>query len=178
MAIKEYPGGSIPSFSGQSGKVLTLLNTGGTSLSGAAVTVTFSAKSQLFIFVQNASTDTAGLNSYIQFNNDSSSAYAYAGVLNSDSNSLSFERNNSNTFMPLAALAAAGGDWSAHIQVNAASSTGIKPVIYAVAASGSGAGARQRSHSGFYSGSSAITSITLTANGGNFDAGTVFVYGG
>jgi len=65
------------------------------------------------------------------------------------------------------------------LTIREADTTGLKPFIsnFGINAQG-GADGMSQSGQGFYAGTSAITSITITSTGGNFDGGTVYIYGG
>lgn len=164
----------------------SLLNTGGTSLTGAStVTVSgISGADKIFILFAGAS---AGAYSWfrLRLNTDSGNNYVYAGLRTEpgstyDGSSLInswgsataegayfFGAGSSN-----AATAATGV-----ISINGANSSGIKTINSTVGVTpGGGVLANSVAAGGIYTGTSAITSISLVASVGNWDAGTVYVY--
>lgn len=162
---------------GAPAQAFTLLNTGGTALTGATtITVSgISAKNQLRIIAVGGSADAA---SFIQLrlNGDSGTNYLYSLAflyppsnsqqLNSATGSeIQIARQGSNA----AFLVAAGAS------VDGANSTGPKMVqVFG----GSEGGAFQTGGGyGAYLGGSTISSISLISTVGNFDAGTLYVYG-
>ena len=157
----------------------TLLNSGGTTLTGSAtVTVSgISGRSNLQIIITTGSSDTANFDIGLRFNGDTGSNYNRYGIRISGSATpindtgltyytLSRSSNNASSEM-------SGGAF-----VTGANSTAIK-IIDTVNAfnDGAGTGSRQDITQGFYSGTSAITSVSAFCSNGNFDGGTLFIYG-
>jgi hypothetical protein len=67
------------------------------------------------------------------------------------------------------------GAW---VQIRGASSSGIKLITTGAGSDAAGGSShRQQSLQGTYTGTSAITSVSLISSTGNFDAGTIYVYG-
>jgi hypothetical protein len=157
-------------------QAFTLLNTGGTALTGATtITVSgISAKNQLRIIAVGGS---AGSAAYIQLrlNGDTGTNYLY---------SLSFQFGSSQQQLNSATgseiqICRQGNDgaylFAAGAQVDGANSTGPKMVqVFG----GSEGGAPQLG-GGYaaYLGTSTISSISLVSTVSNFDAGTLYVYG-
>jgi hypothetical protein len=151
----------------------TLINTGGTSLTGSSVTINVSGKNQLFIYFTGASS-TAGSDMYLRFNADSGNNYNTRGYGVSDTNALSVQnQTNANTFY-LGYTTTDGGTIDGTLFVRGANATGIKPITYF--ANGSSA-PQSRFGQGYYAGTSAITSVSFHSAGSNFDAGTIYVWG-
>lgn len=159
-------GGSADSF--------TLLNAGGTALTGAnTITVSFSAKNILLIYMATASSNTATDVFSLRFNTDSTTKYGQLGVYSGAWNSRISNGPDSVTSLSLTEMSASAMDsTAAAIYVSGANSTNIK-----VAQIQSGGNNKSSSSVGVYSGTSAITSISLISSLGNFDGGTVYVYG-
>jgi hypothetical protein len=68
---------------------------------------------------------------------------------------------------------------SGGLTITSADSTGFKPFISTFGCNAQGGiDGQSRFGQGFYKGTSAITSITATSTGSNFDAGTMYIYGG
>lgn len=155
---------------------LTLLNSGGTSLSGSA-TVTISGisdKSYFVIYVNGAS--TSGTDQIaIRFNADSDPNYKNIGLslVNATMESVS---NVSNIQFPIGTCGSASSSLRASTFVFGGATSGIK-YINSTSSLTAAANTRANAYSGFWSGS-AITSISIVSETNNFDAGTVFVYGG
>lgn len=161
----------------------TLINTGGTSLSGSStVTVSgISGKKDLYIFATGV---TGGdVNSYgtitLRFNTDSGSNYEYVASYDM------IQNTSTNPFIGLNAQSASatsialGGDKTPvriAIRVSGANGTGIKPVSYNCVGIVGNDYMSRMSGQGAYKGTSAITSVSLICSG-NFTAGTIFVYG-
>jgi hypothetical protein len=151
---------------------LTLLNAGGTSLSGSTTTVSgISGKQWLFISIIGASTDTASSSlTAIQFNTDTGSNYLQAGILGFAASAQKF--GLTDTFFPIGLTASTAGTVSGYVHLYNCNSTALKPAIF----NGNGTD-RGYSGGGYYSGASTISSVSITCTAGSFDAGTVYVYG-
>jgi hypothetical protein len=164
----------------------TLLNTGGTALTGASsVTISGIDKSDLLIVVDSASSDTTGEPYlFFRFNGDTGSNYSYfgyaivrastygAGLLvaqDEDANTQILAAQSANN----AASKASGG-----LRISACKSTTPKPYSSHFGwNAGGGNNNSAAALSGLYLGTSAITSVTVGVTGGNLDAGTVYIYG-
>jgi hypothetical protein len=166
-----------------SGANWSLLNSGGTALTGAAtITISgISAKDKIMIFFTGASSTDA--NSYIavRLNGDTGSNYNSLGsmiVWNS-----SYSQNNgegvSRTAAPWFLLSrqstSAAGTSEGYLFLNGCNSSGLK-LVHGVGAGNSGDEKREFHLGGYYSSSSAISSVSMFALSGTFDAGTVYVY--
>ena len=162
----------------------SLLNTGGTALTGAAtITVSgISGKDKIMVLVQSAS---AGASSEIdfRFNTDSGSNYSgfgmfFRGDSTYDANQI---RSYANASTSVANFARQGNNASdvvsGGITITGCNASGVK--AFQVAGAGSAPGGFQN-HTyigqGIYTGSSTISSISILSSSGNFDAGTIFVY--
>jgi hypothetical protein len=155
----------------------TLLNAGGTALTAAAtITVNISAYNKLFIRVVGASTVSASGDFRLRFNGDTGSNYYFYGLMlegttvtsdDGPSDQLKFAKMGNN----------AANTASGFLIMDGANSTGIKPYSLGTFAQGSTSNLAVAFH-GYYGGSSAVTSVSIIAvTGGNFDAGTIYVYG-
>lgn len=154
---------------------LTLLNSGGTSLSGSVTTISgISGKQWLYAYVVGASTNTA-TNSAIgfQLNTDTASNYPQAGMVDVGGGVSSF--GVTDTFWLIGLTGSAAGAVSGYTNIWNCNSTTPKPFL--ASGIGSGSGYRSYMETGHYSGTSAISSISVTCSAGSFDAGTVYVYG-
>jgi hypothetical protein len=170
-----------------SGISWSLLNSGGTALTGATtITVSgISGKNYLMIILQNASAN-ASANLALRFNSDTNNNYGSFGQVQVFNSSYSRENavqrvatsaGGAITFMDLSSQ----GDNSAsgYCLVSGANTTA--PKVYQLASgsdvnSSGGDGATPRVTGGYYTGSSVISSVSITSNDGNFDNGTIYVY--
>ena len=159
----------------------TLINTGGTALTGAStITVSgISNKQSIYVFIQYASSVNANAQIQLQVNGDSGANYTWAGIkLNASDN----ERSDG------------GGDTYFNISGNSSvttSSTTAGIMLLGTKATsgimfmqnvgmGSAVGGSNQygiASNGYYACSAAVTSISVISSSGNFDAGTVYVYG-
>jgi hypothetical protein len=175
---------------GGGGSDWTLLNAGGTNLSGSTVTISgISAKDKLFIILnQDVSSTNASATIQLRFNADSTAQYnqvgqgirlqqssytagsmlsAYAAnSLPTDATQLEFAllTNNANSYS------------TGYCLVTGANSSGAKMVQMTSAVSGAGNNSTSVNSGGLYSGTSSITSVSVLLDTGTFDAGKIFVY--
>jgi hypothetical protein len=172
---------------GGGGKSYSLLNAGGTALTGAA-TITVSGLSgydDLLVLAVGAS--ATGVNSDIWFrlNTDSGSNYQWGGVFTNAvtpyaASNFSSDNANFGTLFRLFQTndTAATGTGSGSMRVSGANTTGIKAVtVIGASANDTGAQGKSYAYNGIYKGTSVISSVSIMSNNGNFDAGTIFVYG-
>jgi hypothetical protein len=158
----------------------TLINTGGTALTGAtSITVSgISGKNSLYIFTEGdvKANSTAAFS--MTFNSDTGANYSF--------NSIKITMPGSSTADQLYGVQNAGlidlgqnnsanGYYGLQMKVDGTNATGIKPFKYQGYNAISGAFAHNGL--GYYKGSSAISSITITSSSGNFSGGTIYVYG-
>lgn len=168
--------GSISSWS--------LLNAGGTSLTGAtSVTVSgISNQKSIYVYVSAASSANASANFLIRPNNDSTNNYIYNGF----SGTWNSTYNNAN-YGTVAGLTGngiylgqmgtgAGNTVYGSAFFDSTDSTGWKP--FRSIGNGDGTAPTTYILLGLWKASAAITSITLFSDSGNFDNGTLYVYGG
>jgi hypothetical protein len=173
--------------SGGAGLNWTLLNTGGTALTGAAtITVSgISNKEYLLITVIGASTGATQDDFRIRINGDTTSKYTNAGL--SISTALAYDANNfdrvgaTTTFIQFAQLTTnATSTASGYVKIDGGTSTGIKTYQGVGASNAPSASYNGQAFviGGHYAATAAITSISITnGNAVNFDAGTIYVYG-
>lgn len=164
----------------------TLLNAGGTALTGAStVTVSgISGKEKLFILVSGASSSAQSTIS-LRFNTDTgNNYYSYGTVIGAPTTYISDQigAENAGTINQLV-IAQMSTSTSSTVSgycliTGCASSTNIKFFQTAGGCSNSGSSGHQdHIKGGYYNSTSAITSVSVTCpGGGNLDAGTVFVY--
>lgn len=200
MAIKEYPSTPIPSVKGQSGKVLTtngsnlswsgasnytLVNAGGTALSGAT-TITVSGISnadKIMVLVQSASSVNAISEIRVRLNGDSGSNYAEFGShfqwgSTYDAGNYTGRASLSENSIFLARMSNIASSFGrGAVTFNGCNSSGVK--TYASVGSGTPTGSNLHETvtlQGYYNSSSTISSISIISSTGNFDGGTVYIY--
>jgi hypothetical protein len=170
---------------GGAGSSFSLLNTGGTALTGAT-TITVSGitdKEKLLVLVAGASSANAASDISIRFNTDSGANYIYRGLQITAGNTYdaaNFEPSSgsSATEYAFARMASnAASTVSGSLLIEGCKSTGFKNVSAVASGNANANGQVLRSTQGLYLGTSAITSVSINSFTGNFDAGTIFVYG-
>jgi hypothetical protein len=159
----------------------TLINTGGTALTGATtITVSgISGKNALFIWIDGASSVNTEAAFQLRFNTDTGNNYSNVrfegnGV---SPNTLNTANNNNVTVIPIGTSGNNAADTvSAFVQVRGTNSSGLK--IGSMVANANNKNSSVTSNGIFsYKGTSTISSVSLVSNNGNFDAGTIYVYG-
>jgi hypothetical protein len=164
----------------------TLVNTGGTSLSGSSTQITgLSSYDDLLVIVSGASFTAAGQGLYMTVNNvTTSSSYTRYGMRNDYATS--YASSNYTTFASAtgteiqwssmsdnAASTVSGG-----IMISGCKGTGVKPYVHVSASTaGGGNGNDGSAYMGVVTATTAISSIEIIGISATFDAGTVFVYG-
>jgi hypothetical protein len=169
--------------SASASKSFSLLNSGGTALTGATtITVSGLTGDDIYILINGASSANASSNMRLRLNTDSTSKYSASGYGLTSTPALTTVIDgtpDSQTEITLTNLSNnAGSVMGAWVQIRGASSSGIKLITTGAGAdAGGGSNHRQQSLQGTYTGTSAITSVSLISSTGNFDAGTIYVYG-
>lgn len=164
----------------------SLLNAGGTSLTGAqTITVSgISGKNSIMVVFVSASSANTSAAMGIRLNTDTGSNYnAYGTYVYSPASYVlgGISQNitqTSGTYIPLGnSSGAAGSAASGYCLIQGANAAGVKP-FQAVAGFSRDGNDSQANNivGGIYSGSSTISSISMYSVSGNFDAGTVYVY--
>ena len=176
---------------GGSGISYTLLNSpSGTALTGAAtITISgISGKEYLLVLIEDASSASVSSLIRLRINTDTGSNYAFMGALNiagasysntQTINATGVSPNSGDTSLPFGQMDnGAGSGVYGSALILGGTSTGTKSVT--VTGSGYGtntSGQRQYLYTGIYKATAAITSISINSSTGNFDGGTVWVYG-
>jgi hypothetical protein len=166
----------------------SLLNAGGTAMSGlSTVTISgISGKNQLYIIVKTTRSNSSGDLINLRLNGDSTSGnyqYTSAGVLvgsTSVVNSiLSDSMGAGVTSINLGQTATAtDSSFTTGVSIAGTNSAGYKMVTSTSSSTlGTGGNAKVIQTTGWYSGTSTISSISIIANSGSFTQGTVYVYG-
>ena len=128
----------------------------------------------MLIRVDGASSVNASAQFRIRFNGDSASNYYFFGLKVTGTTA---DRGGENTsFVEFGTMGTNAADTvNGFMFVYGTDATGIKAFTYGVDASGTSA--RGWAATGMYSGTSAISSVSILSSTGNFDAGTIYVYG-
>ena len=162
----------------------TLLNAGGTALTGAAtITVSgISNKDKIFVLIAGASSANASSAIALRFNTDTGSNYVIgvAQLVQSATylvGNLGAVADTQNAFYLAVMSSNAGSTASGYLSLTGGDSAGLKMVQFAGSANAnSGNGHQAYAGGGYYNSASTITSVSAFSSSGNFDAGTIFVY--
>jgi hypothetical protein len=149
-----------------------LINAGGTALTGAStITVSsISGKNRLYVRIVGASSVSASSYFLLRLNTDSGLNYEYA-ITQSDN-----EISTSNDKFLLGRMGTAAGDtFGGYWLIDGTNASGRKP--FQGIGIGTGTAPRNYNISGSYFGTSTISSVSIISETGNFDAGTIYVYG-
>jgi hypothetical protein len=175
--------GGVPTWAapaGGGGDNYTLINTGGTALTGAtAITVSgISGKNSLYIFTEGdiKANSTAAFS--MTFNSDTGSNYSFNAIKITMPGSSTADQSygvQNGSQIDLGQNNSANGYYALQMKVDGTNASGIKPFEYK--SYNAISGAFSYNSTGYYKGSSAISSITITSSSGNFSGGTIYVYG-
>jgi hypothetical protein len=168
--------GGVPAWAAApgGGADFTLINAGGTALTGAqTITVNVSGKNQIYIYIDRASSASASSFMRWRLNTDTGNNYYYFATGNDIAG---YDGGGPANFIYAGRMGTSAGDSaSGFILINGCDATGIKPFVSA--GFGTGTSSRYYSNVGHYTGASAITSVSFNSETGNFDSGTMYVYG-
>jgi hypothetical protein len=177
--------GGVPAWTTPAGVSATsyaLLNAGGTALTGAT-TITVSSLSGYNKFLVSVVGASASASSEISFRlNGSSLNYSdqqnYIGVQSTYTVS-DFGVSQETTKITLAFLSSnAASVARGYLQIDGCNSTGVKTFTHAGGASASGGNGQFHVWGGgTWTDSAVVSSISIVSGTGNFDAGTIFIYG-
>ena len=179
--------GGVPSWAAPAGggANFSLLNAGGTNLTGAT-TITVSSLSgydKFRILINNASTASGSPAYQIRFNGDSAANYAqnqfrFRGTSSYATSSFDLYNDFAQTAMNIGSgstVATAGYD--INISLDGGNSSGLKMLDISSGADADGGNNFYLTWAqGWYSGTSAISSVSVISSSGNFDQGKIYVY--
>ena len=173
--------GGVPAWATPAGAGIDyqLLNSGGTTLSGAATrTVSgISGINSLYIYIEGASSASGSSDFNLRLNADTGSNYKFFGIgFNNNGDGLTRISSTSSTSVTLTNIANAGGVANILIKIDGTNAAGVKPINSINY--GDDTNGQSRSINAIYTGTSAISSVSLISSVGNWDAGTMYVYGG
>lgn len=168
---------------GGSGLTWSLKST--TTLSGATSRTVSSLSSKAYLILLSSASADTNSDFDLTFNSDSGANYTFGYFATQPQSTYAtgmifgqFQLNSSR--IRLGNLSnTTNATFSGGLTIEAANTTGIKPFTSAFGVNAQGSpDAVSKIGQGVYAGTSAITSITLTATVGSFDAGTMYIYGG
>ena len=179
--------GGVPTWAAPAGgsESWSLLNTGGTALSGSAtVTVSgISGKSRILVVVKEAGTGvTSEPQIQLRINADASSLYSQWGATfvksatYASSSSYGDWAPNNPSFVLGHQNNNAAGKVSSSILLSNCNSTSYKIAQIMGGAEGSGDTGTLQFWQGFYEGTSTVSSISVRCTVGTFDEGRIYVY--
>jgi hypothetical protein len=171
---------------GGAGSNFTLLNSGGTALTGAG-TITVSGISGMnklmlvFGDVGATSTGTTYLN--VLLNGDTGANYYAYGIKSKafstyDPTMVTYHFGNGASSVRIATRNVSSGYYTGYFLVDGCNASGVK--VFQNAGSGEAGGSNSQeayTTGGYYNSSSTISSVSLNLSSNNFNAGTLFVYG-
>jgi hypothetical protein len=174
------PSWATPS-AGISSPNFTLLNASGTALSGSStVTVTFTAQDYLFVRVENASNASASTQFNMRFNSNTGTNYYNSRLI--------FQGGSGGVFVPInvfsttdtsfriAGMGNISSTANSFSYISGAKTSGIKTYL-GFSSVDPTAFDDSMSTSGFFSDSATITTVSIISTNGNFNGGTIYVYG-
>jgi hypothetical protein len=157
-----------------------IINSGGTALTAAqTITVSsISSKTDLLVNVVGGSSANGNAYFYVSFNGDTTAGnYYYIGAASTDGAAFVPRSTISDTAIYSVRNGVAASTFDIMLQVGGCNAAGLKPFIMTTYSTGTTGDTRVNINQGFYKGTSAITSLSIVSNSGNFDAGTIYVYG-
>jgi hypothetical protein len=173
--------GGVPSWAAPAGGAdnYTLINTGGTALTGAtSITVgSISGKNSLYVFVEGEIAADATASFDLTLNADTGSNYSFNGlrIRQGSPQAVASWAVQNTTKIALGQNNSASGYLQFHMKLDGTNATGIKPFNFA--SYNAITSADNFLGTGRYKGTSAISSVTITSSSGNFTSGTIYVFG-
>lgn len=177
--------GGVPTWATAGGGTSwSLVNAGGTSLSGNSTTVSgITGADKLMVILRAATSDTAGRDVYLRFNGDTGAKYnsfgfqAEYGPTYSAANFVSRSEFADDNVRIASFSSNTASIMSGTLLLTGGNTTNDMMYQSFFGASASGGSAQyHKSLGGFYDASATISSISFTLQSGNFTAGTIYVY--
>jgi hypothetical protein len=180
--------GGLPSWATPSGASAnwSLLNSGGTTLSGTATTISgISSKDKIMVIIRGASSGSTNAEIRMRINNNATNVYTsvgqnFYGVSTYQPWNLLRAQNSVPAFIPMGTQGnSQNSAVSGYCLITGAATSGVK--VYTAASMADMQSAAQPVNEGFtiggiFDSSSTVTEVNIVSSVGNFDAGTVFVY--
>lgn len=165
----------------------SLLNAGGTALTGAqTVTISgISGQNKILVLVEQASSANVSAVISVRFNGDTGSNYNYYGMRNGApaagyNINLLEDTSGADNKAPLGTTSggSATGRVSGYLLAQGCNSSGVKAFNSTGTGNSNSGNGGQFGYSlgGYYNSSSTISSVSVFSSTGNLDAGTVYVY--
>ena len=178
--------GGVPTWAAPAGggSSWSLLNTGGTALTGAQViTVSgISGKDKIMVLIEGASSTSAAAYIQLRINTDTTANYyqygPYLSQLSSFTSGVIDATTGNDTSIFLARMSSQeASNVFGYVLLSGCNSSGVKIYNSSASARGQGSGGQEATVAGgYYNSSSTISSISMRTHAGTFDAGTVYVY--
>jgi hypothetical protein len=175
--------GGVPTWAAPAGggSNWTLLNAGGTTLSGYTTVSGITGKEKLLIRIDGATNTTQTIIG-LRINNDSTNGqymqmgFQVKGVSTYNSNYLEAQNPSTASSIAIGRLPDSGGDVSGGVLIDGGSQTGFKSFVITGSGS-SNPNQRAYAQTGIYLGSATISEINILSASGSLNGGKVFVYG-
>jgi hypothetical protein len=159
---------------------MTLLNTGGTALTGASVTLSSipGTYQELYIYVEDFYPSDSDKYLLLRFNGDTTAANYYSMALRAISGSPTSTLSNANPYFTPESLANTDSNSFIFGRIPRYASTVQNKIVQGASVFNIIGGSKYYTNSTmFWLNANAITSLTLLANTGNLGGGTVYLYG-
>jgi hypothetical protein len=159
---------------GGAGSNWSLLNAGGTTLSGTTTTVSgISGADKIMIVVAAGSGLASGDQCRVRFNSDSGANYNINGVRWAGSFFTTIS-SFGDTSLLLAQNGSSGGSITGYVQLSGCNSSGLK--VYTLAGGTNSTASEDHWHGATYNSASTISSISIISSGSSWSGGKVYVY--
>jgi hypothetical protein len=173
-------GATAPEWAAPVSGGMTLLNTGGTTLSGSStvINVTTTGYQQLVIYIVNAYASTGGLDLLVRLNADSGNNYTYQNNISIEGATYGQAATGTSSFKigNIGDVNDFDNNLNAHMEIARPDKTEYKVIGYRGRSRSSSEGLCTQGMAA-YDSTTAISSITFLITSGTFTAGTVFIYG-
>jgi len=163
----------------------SLVNAGGTALTGATtITVSgISGANQIFVLFTAASSASASSQISLRLNGDTAGNYYWLGgafVRRATYDPTLWDSNplqSAATLIPLGIMNSNATNYvSGSALITGANSSGLKVITANGTVNTDGSGGTNYFNSGYYNSSSTISSVSIVSGTGNFDNGTIYIY--
>jgi hypothetical protein len=157
---------------------MTLINTGGTTLTGASTSITSIPGTYKHLYLVLKKVYFAGTGTlYMTLNNDTTNNYSYSGISNVNTTISGISSSSTSGFylgvMSNSSTVKNLGEWAIWIPLYTDTNS---VAVHSVCKSYNGTSSSSRVMDGIYDGSAAVTSIELLGDA-NFSGGTAYLYG-
>jgi hypothetical protein len=180
QVLKVNSGATAPEWgaAGSPATSYTLLNTGGTNLTGAT-TITVSGLSgynKLFVMIPFLDSAAGASVFTMRLNADSTSKYSVNGGFNKANNIGSYRQNpDTLTAWNIGEQGSGAFSGGASVKIDGANSSGIK--VATITTGYQEQDQKQVFAGGIYTGTSVVSSVSVISSVGNLQTGKIFIYG-